>query len=284
MTATLPRGTSVAIHETKGDSVRVTGPGGDVWVSAGSVERLADREAREARAEAVKGFAAQPGRAVEPCPILLAPDYGAARWGTLEDGDDVDVILADHDFFGVRLAGTMLAFVPARAIRLLPSAVGPAPGAPPGKGVAPEIQSLGVPDRGTLPTPIPALAPPGEVSSFALPASPSPGAVAAAPLAALPEGSEVPVLVTRVDPQYPEQARRLRVGGDVVLRVVVEANGSIGRIEPVGSAPFGMTEAAVDAVRRWTYRPARVDGQPVAVWKVIRVKFALHAEREPPPD
>ncbi len=281
MTVTLTRGTPVTIREAKGDAVRVTGPGGDVWVSAGSFERLADREAREARAEAVKGFTAQPGRAVEPCPILLAPDYGAARWGSLEDGDDVAVILADHDFFGVRIAGKMLAFVPARAIRLLPSAVATAPGAPAGRGVAPEIQSRGVPDREMQPTARPLL-PPGEVA--APPVPPSEGAASVAPLAALPEGSEAPVLVARVDPQYPDPARRLKLGGDVVLRVVVEANGSIGRIETLVPASFGMTEAAVDAVRKWTYRPARVNGQPVAVWKVIRVKFALRAEREPPPD
>jgi TonB family protein len=76
----------------------------------------------------------------------------------------------------------------------------------------------------------------------------------------------------------------MRAGGDVTLRAVVEASGAIGRIEIVMPAPFGMTEAAADAVRRWTYRPARVNGQPVAVWKVIRVRFALRPEREPPPD
>lgn len=243
------------IREAKGDLLRVSGPGGDVWVPAASVERIADREAREARAEAVKAFEAQPGRAVEPCPILLAPDYGAARWGTLEDGDDVEVILADHDFFGVRLSGKMLAFVPARSIRLLPSAVAPAPGSPPGKGVAPEVQALGVPDRETRPTPRSTAPPPGEIPAAgfapaAPPAPSSPGAAPAAPLTALPEGSELPVLITRVDPQYPEAAKRMKLGGDVVLRVVVEANGTIGRIETVTGAPFGMTEAATDAVRK----------------------------------
>ena len=282
--ATLMRGTQVKIRETKGDALRVSGPGGDVWVPAAAVERLIDREAREARAEAVKSFEAQRGRAVEPCPILLAPDYGAARWGTLEDGDDVDVILADHDFFGVRLAGKMLAFVPARSIRLLPSAVAPAPGSPPGKGVAPEVQALGVPDRETRPTSRIGTPPASEVAALPTAAPPPQNGTPAPPLTALPEGSDLPVLVTRVDPQYPEAAKRLRAGGDVTLRVVVEANGTVGRIEAVTQAPLGMTEAAVDAVRRWTYRPARVDGQAVAVWKVIRVKFALRPEREPPPD
>ena len=88
----------------------------------------------------------------------------------------MDVILADHDFFGVRLAGKMLAFVPARSIRLLPSAVAPAPGGPPGKGVAPEIQALGVPDRETRPTPHAAPPPPGEIPpvGFAPAATPVP--------------------------------------------------------------------------------------------------------------
>jgi TonB family protein len=282
--ATLVRGTDVRIREARGDAVRVAGPSGDVWIPAGSFERVADREAREKRAESVKGFTPQPGRAVEPCPILLAPDYGAARWGSLEDGDDVDVLLADHDFFGVRLAGKMLAFVPARSIRLLPSAVAETPGGPAGRGVAPAIEPLGVPDRETQPTPR-RTAPTAEAAATPSPAAgPEAPAAPAAPLTALPEGSELPVLVTRVDPRYPEAAKKLNQSGDVVLRVVVESNGTIGKIEVLAPGQLGMGEAAVEAVRKWVYRPARVNGQPVAVWKVIRVKFALRPEREPPPD
>jgi protein TonB len=87
-----------------------------------------------------------------------------------------------------------------------------------------------------------------------------------------------------LDARYPEAARRLNLSGEVVLRIVVEANGSVGRIDVVSAGPAGMTEAAVDAVRHWTYRPARVAGQPVAVWKLVRVRFTRTAEREPPPD
>ena len=281
--ATLARGTEVRVLESKGDAVRIAAPAGEVWVPAESFERLADREAREAREKTVAKFPPQPGRAIEPCPILLAPDYGAARWGTLEDGDDVEVLLADHDFFGVRLGGKMLAFVPARSIRLLPSAVAETPGGPAGRGVAPSVEALGVPDRETHPTPRPTAPPPGEIppAGFApAPAAAAPGA----PLTALPEGSELPVLVTRVDPKYPEAARRASQSGEVVLRVVVEANGTIGKIDVLTPGPFGMGEAAVEAVKKWVYRPARVNGQPVAVWKVIRVKFTLRPEREPPPD
>ena len=57
-------------------------------------------------------------------------------------------MLADHDFFGVRLAGKTLAFVPARSVRLLPSSVPAIAAGLSGRGVVPEVQPLGVPDRG----------------------------------------------------------------------------------------------------------------------------------------
>ncbi len=280
---TLLRGTAVKVRDARGDVVQVVAEGRDVWIPAGSFERLADREAREKRAAAVAGFAPQPARAVESCPILLAPDYGAARWGTLDDGEDVEVLLADHDFFGVRLAGNTLAFVPARSVRLLPSAVPALASGATGRGVVPEVQPLGPSDvragtgAQTSPSGGPAVPTP--------PALPIPAAAGArAPLASLPEGADPPVLVTRVDPRFPEAARRLNLSGEVVLRIVVEANGTVGRIEVVSPGPAGMTEAAGDAVRRWTYRPGRVAGQPVAVWKVVRIRFSRAPERESPPD
>src|ERR1019366_5182624 len=125
----------------------------------------------------------------------------------------------------------------------------------------------------------------------AAPATSSAAAVAAAapalpqaPLVSLPDGAEIPVLLSRVDARYPEAARRLNLSGDGVLRIVIEANGSVGRIDVMTPGPAGMTEAAVDAVRRWTYRPARIAGQQVAVWKVVRIRFVRTVGREAPPD
>lgn len=275
----LPRGTELKVLESRGDAVHVVADRRDLWIPAGSFERRPDREAREKRAAAVAGFAPHPARAVESCPVLLAPDYGAARWGTLEDGDDVDVVLSDHDFFGVRLAGKMLAFVPARSVRLLPSSVPPIPKGAAGHGVVPEVQSLEVPDGDLRPTPGERVPIPAAVAG----AAPAP-ILPQEPLISLPDGSEPPVLVSRVDARYPDAARRLNLSGEVMLRIVVEGSGSVGRIDVLTAGPAGMTEAAVDAVRRWTYRPARVHGQPVAVWKIVRIRFARTVEREPPPD
>lgn len=235
------------VSASEGGFVRVVADGGrDGWLEAGSFEAAAEKEARERRTEAVAKFPTVPGRVVAPVPVFLAPDFGAARWGELEDGDPVEVVLAEHDFLGVRLLGIPLAFVPAHAVRYVAS-----------------------------PTPTPAFPEPAtageEDGGGAAPAEP--GAASPEPYAALPFGASPPVLKTRVEPLYPSAARRAGVGGEVVLQVVVERDGTIGAVFAVQEAPFGLTEAASDAVRRWVYEPARLDGRPIAVSKTVRVRF-----------
>lgn len=260
---TFPRGTELKVIESREGFFRVQPPGGgDVWVEGGGFERKRDREEREKRAAAVAKFAAQPGRAIESAPVLLAPAYGAARWGEVDDGDDVEVILHDHDFYGIRLPVAGLAFVPARSVRLLPSEVPGTPEAPARRReIVPQVNSLGEPE-GVAPA---TAAPPIETPRHA---------EAEKPLEALPPGAEPPALVVRVEPTYPEGARRMAVGGEVVLRVVVTAEGTVGKVDVVTGAPAGLTEAAVDAVARWRYRPARVGDRPVPVVKVVRVRFS----------
>ena len=106
------------LEAVEGAFTRVVAKGGRAgWLEAGTFETAPEQEARERRTKAVASFATVPGRIVAPCPVYLAPDYGAARWGELEDGDPVEVVLAEHDFLGVRLLGIPLAFVPAHAVR-----------------------------------------------------------------------------------------------------------------------------------------------------------------------
>lgn len=263
--ASLRRGTEITVLENREGWVHIRwGSGSEGWVAWSTFERVEDRSAREDRARSVVGFAAFPAAVVEPGPLLLAPDWGAPRYAEVEDGDVVDVLLADHDFYGVRLADGGLAFVSARSVRFLP---------PKGSARVEDEPSSRPPD------PPPAVVRPAETPApaEATPEAPRdpPAAAphAAGPLESLPAGAEAPELVTRVDPVYPDAARRAGVGGEVTLRIAVEADGSVSRVEVEKGASMGMTEAAASAVRRWVYRPARVDGRPVAVWKSVRVKF-----------
>jgi TonB family protein len=279
----LPRGTPLQVLRSEGDFFLVAPPsGGDVWVLAGTFERLSDAAARERRQAAVRDLPPQPGLVTESCELYLAPDYGAARREALEEGSRVDVVLAEHDFFGVLLPDRTLAFAPARSVRLLPPPPGTPTPAPVARGgVVPQVEPL-FPEAGAVTAPpLPQVV--GPPAPIANPADPS-ASGGLGPLPSLPAGATAPVLVRRVDPVYPEMAKQLRLGGDVTLRLVVEADGTTGQIDVVSGGKAGFGEAAAEAVRKWVYRPARVDGQPVAVWKIVRVRFTMEPERDVPND
>jgi protein TonB len=258
--ALLPRDSEVKLDAVEGAFARVAAKGGrSGWLEAGTFETALERNARERRTKAVAAFPTVEGRIVAPCPVYLAPDYGAARWGELEEGDPVEVVLAEHDFLGVRLLGIPLAFVPAHAVRYL----------------APPLPTPATPEPAPVERSVPPVPGSNETAAASVGGG-SPeetGAASPEPYAALPFGAEPPVLKTRVEPQYPTVARKAGIGGEVVLQIVVERDGRIGSAFAVQEAPMGLTAAATDAVRRWVYSPARLDGRPIAVVKTVRVRF-----------
>ena len=82
---------------------------------------------------------------------------------------------------------------------------------------------------------------------------------------------------SRALPQYPGVARRAGLQGTVILLVVVEADGSVGRIEVMRSPEqrWGFDLAAIDAVKEWRYRPALMNDRPVAAYIQVMVEFSL---------
>ena len=80
-------------------------------------------------------------------------------------------------------------------------------------------------------------------------------------------------LIHRVEPRYPEQARNLRLQGKVTLTATIAPDGTVREIAVVGGPPI-LAEAARVAVRQWRYRPATLNGTPIAVQKDIVVMFA----------
>lgn len=62
-------------------------------------------------------------------------------------------------------------------------------------------------------------------------------------------------VLTRVAPVYPDLARRLHLRGVVKLIVVIAPDGQVKSTEVVGGNPV-LTQAAIDAVRKWRYEPA----------------------------
>lgn len=84
-----------------------------------------------------------------------------------------------------------------------------------------------------------------------------------------------PILLLKVEPEYSEQARQSKFQGTVLLRVVIDEKGfprEIGVTRPLG---LGLDEKAMEAVRRWRFKPATRDGKPVAMEAVVEVNFHL---------
>ena len=84
-----------------------------------------------------------------------------------------------------------------------------------------------------------------------------------------------PVVLVKVDPAYPEAARRAGLGGRVRLQAVIAEDGSVESVEVFASTNPLFDRAAVEAVRKWRYRPALMNGSPVRVYFSVIVSFLV---------
>lgn len=116
--------------------------------------------------------------------------------------------------------------------------------------------------------------------SVAPPPPPMAAAVAAPPPPAAPKrifvGGDVQaaMIVQQTQPAYPSLARRGRIHGSVLLKAVIGTDGKIKNLSAASGHPL-LVDAALDAVRRWTYRPTILNGVPVEVNTEIVVRFEL---------
>jgi protein TonB len=165
------------------------------------------------------------------------------------------------------------------------------------EAAAPKVEEAVAP----APAPAPAEVAPAPAAGATLPAisepAPAPGSAApaassttvalppSAPVVAAKPSSTAPDGVTRtarpqggyqVRPAYPSAPRRLGIQGTTMLRVHVLADGRIGdvRVEHSAGHP-DLDQAAMEAVRRWRFEPARRGADAVAMWVLLPVEFRL---------
>lgn len=84
-----------------------------------------------------------------------------------------------------------------------------------------------------------------------------------------------PSFLKMIKPEYPRLARRLGREGKVVLRLFIDEHGRLVSVEIVEKAGHGFDEAAIDAVKASTFRPAKLNGHSVACKAVLPVRFRL---------
>jgi len=102
------------------------------------------------------------------------------------------------------------------------------------------------------------------------------------PVKAAPQGPDLAALAaslkrTRGDPpEYPQNALAQHISGVVTLAYTVDAHGQTRDIHVIEASPPGVfDQAATNAVKRWRYAPALVNGSPVEVPMSTRVRFEL---------
>jgi len=91
----------------------------------------------------------------------------------------------------------------------------------------------------------------------------------------VPSGVMASRIVSQVQPKYPEEAKKKRIQGTVVLNVKIGKDGTVEDLK-VASGPKELRQSALVAVRQWTYKPYLLNGNPVEVDSTISVIYTLN--------
>ena len=98
---------------------------------------------------------------------------------------------------------------------------------------------------------------------------------ASRPVYRVGNGVSAPVLLEKVEPEYSEQARAAKYQGSVLLKVQIDSEGKVVKVEVARALGMGLDEKAMEAVRQWKFKAGMKEGQPVAVESEIEVSFRM---------
>ncbi len=90
------------------------------------------------------------------------------------------------------------------------------------------------------------------------------------------KGVTVPQVVYNPEPSFSDEARKAKVQGVVLLLLVVGKDGRPYDVRVGQSLGMGLDEKAIEAVGRWRFKPATLNGQPVATQIAVEVDFHLY--------
>jgi TonB family protein len=85
---------------------------------------------------------------------------------------------------------------------------------------------------------------------------------------------QIGLLVSRVEPVYPEDAQHQRIEGVVKLHIIIGRDGNVQDVDQMSGPPL-LVAAAANAIRQWRYKPTSLGGEPVEAGESITVTFRL---------
>ncbi|MDB5812467.1 MAG: Ferric siderophore transport system, periplasmic binding protein TonB [Betaproteobacteria bacterium] len=133
------------------------------------------------------------------------------------------------------------------------------------------ITTTAAPEPVAAPTP----PPPAPSAPVAVTPPPQPAPVTVAPPPVIPPNFNANYLDNPA-PAYPPLSRRMGEQGKVMLRVLVNTKGTADKVELRSSSGSSrLDDAALEAVQRWRFVPAKQGDQPVAAWVLIPISFSL---------
>ena len=86
--------------------------------------------------------------------------------------------------------------------------------------------------------------------------------------------SEKPVVIKRVEPVYPELARKAGIEGRVIVKVLINTKGDVEKVEVIKSHPL-LDQAAIEAAKQFKFKPGKQRDRYVKVWMTIPFNFRL---------
>jgi TonB family protein len=270
--ATEEQGDKLIVLEDRGTWARVQDGDNLVgWAERNTLERTSERARRLARYAAIRKLPILGGIVTERTPLYGGPGIFYPVIGELTPDTQVKIYTRDHDFYAIEHDG-QVAYADVDAIDVSAA----------GRQLEVHTDTTSTMERTT--TSAPTATSTQAAAGSAPPPEPQPAApppVIAVPsqrtgvYPAVPPGGTQPEEVDRVVPRYPLMARRANVSGSVVVRGIVRRDGTIDNVEIIKDLPYGLGEAAREAVQQWRFRPATYRGEPIDVYYTVTVNFRL---------
>jgi protein TonB len=89
------------------------------------------------------------------------------------------------------------------------------------------------------------------------------------------EGVTPPMVLSKAEPVYTDEARDAKIEGTVVLSLEIDSDGLAQNIQVVRSLDGGLDQSAITAVQLWRFKPSEKNGKPVRVMAKIEITFRL---------
>ena len=84
-----------------------------------------------------------------------------------------------------------------------------------------------------------------------------------------------PVLLSKIDPEFSEEARKAKASGVVVVNLWVDTQGRPSHVRVLHGMGMGLDDKAMEAVKQYRFKPAMEDGKPVTVEVNVEVEFRI---------